>query len=192
MVKVAPALVHPTVLLGSAELDGELADVVSHSFNVVRNLGRMQNFGWPPPVVAKLDPKDLAVERQPAGLAAVAVVEAFRRINLETFRVKTGRTKFAADEGAAVGTHEAPAGVDVRRAALLALGRRVVLGTDDLSGSDLDGTWKTIKQLKTIFQALSLLGYKVVGKKLTTWKSKIVRCRCTQMKIKLTLAVLLE
>jgi hypothetical protein len=65
---------------------------VRQPLDVVRNLGGMQNLGRPPSVLAKLDPHDLTVERQPARLAAVAVVKTLGGINLETFWVQCFKT----------------------------------------------------------------------------------------------------
>ena len=97
MIWIATTSVHPKVLFCSAKLNGEFANVVRKSINVVRYLTRMKDFRRPPSIVSELDPKDLSVEWELSRFTAVAVIEAFGRINSKAFGVKACWTQLATD-----------------------------------------------------------------------------------------------
>ena len=73
----------------------------------------MEDLGRPPTIVAKLDPKNLSIQRQFSCFTAVTIVEALWWINLETLSMKAGWTKLTTDQSSAIGTDEAPTCVDV-------------------------------------------------------------------------------
>ena len=91
----------PRKLVGAEKHDGELADAVSQSLDVVRDVRRMQHSGRPPSIRPQLDPEDFAEQRSPTVLAVRAKEGAVRRVDFEAVRVKAGGTHFAADQGAA-------------------------------------------------------------------------------------------
>ena len=71
LVEEAAAVVDPVVVVAAAELDGELAHGVGGSLHVDRDLGRVDDPGRPPAVVAQLHPHNLVVQRHPTRLAAM-------------------------------------------------------------------------------------------------------------------------
>ena len=55
-----PSPVHPSILIGSAELNRKFTDVMFQFFYVSWNFTRMQNSGWPPTVMTQFDPGHLS------------------------------------------------------------------------------------------------------------------------------------